>query len=80
VPVDVLLLLALAGSKHSIPVLISGRAAVMRSPTGSGKMLAYLAPMVHSLAAKRLILSGSFLGAVFPTGPEAQHTGADQWA
>lgn len=37
--------------KHSIPVLLSGRDALVRSPTGSGKTLAYLAPMVHALAA-----------------------------
>lgn len=36
--------------KHSIPVLLSGRDALVRSPTGSGKTLAYLAPLVHSLA------------------------------
>lgn len=36
--------------KQSIPVLLSGRDALVRSPTGSGKTLAYLAPMVHSLA------------------------------
>ncbi|KAF8071155.1 RH17 [Scenedesmus sp. PABB004] len=36
----------------AIPVLLSGRDALVRSPTGSGKTLAYLAPIVQALAAR----------------------------
>ncbi|KAL4623305.1 putative ATP-dependent RNA helicase DDX31 [Arapaima gigas] len=37
--------------KQTIPVLLAGRDAVVRSQTGSGKTLAYGIPLVHSLQA-----------------------------
>jgi superfamily II DNA/RNA helicase len=66
----VLLFSPLQVQKHSIPVLISGRDALVRSPTGSGKTLAYLAPMVHSLAARQPKISradGTFAVVLVPT-------------
>jgi hypothetical protein len=56
--------------KQSIPVLLSGRDALVRSPTGSGKTLAYLAPMVHSLAGAQPRISradGTFAVVLVPT-------------
>lgn len=64
--------------KHSIPVLISGRDALVRSPTGSGKTLAYLAPMVHSLAARQPKISradGTFAVVLVPTRELAVQVG-----
>lgn len=39
--------------KQSIPVLLEGRDALVRSQTGSGKTLAYCIPMVQSLQATK---------------------------
>lgn len=35
--------------QEAIPMLLSGRDALVKAPTGSGKTLAYLVPMIHDL-------------------------------
>ncbi|KAL4427451.1 hypothetical protein ABPG77_000740 [Micractinium sp. CCAP 211/92] len=45
--------------QQTIPVLLSKRDALVNAPTGSGKTLSYLAPIVHDLAAQQPPLSRS---------------------
>eukprot|EP00878_Enallax_costatus_P019102 GHUV01020141.1.p1 GENE.GHUV01020141.1~~GHUV01020141.1.p1 ORF type:complete len:349 (+),score=114.04 GHUV01020141.1:121-1047(+) len=48
-----------AVQQQSIPVLLAGRDACVRSPTGSGKTLCYLAPIIHSLQSRTPRISRS---------------------
>jgi superfamily II DNA or RNA helicase len=41
-----------AVQKQALPCLLSGQDLMMRAPTGTGKTLAYLAPIVDGLAAQ----------------------------
>ncbi|XP_034451465.1 probable ATP-dependent RNA helicase DDX31 isoform X1 [Hippoglossus hippoglossus] len=63
--------------KQTIPVLLSGRDAVVRSQTGSGKTLSYAVPLVHSLQLVRPKLSrsdGPLAVVIVPTRELAQQT------
>lgn len=42
-----------AVQQQTIPLLLRGRDACVRSPTGSGKTLCYLAPLIHTLQVGR---------------------------
>ncbi|XP_044051713.1 probable ATP-dependent RNA helicase DDX31 isoform X2 [Siniperca chuatsi] len=63
--------------KQTIPVLLSGRDAVVRSQTGSGKTLSYAVPLVQSLQAVRPKVSrsdGPLAVIIVPTRELAQQT------
>uniref|UniRef100_A0A8D3C9W6 ATP-dependent RNA helicase n=1 Tax=Scophthalmus maximus TaxID=52904 RepID=A0A8D3C9W6_SCOMX len=63
--------------KQTIPVLRSGRDAVVRSQTGSGKTLSYAVPLVHSLQSVRPKISrsdGPLAVIIVPTRELAQQT------
>ncbi|KAF7642375.1 hypothetical protein LDENG_00259020 [Lucifuga dentata] len=63
--------------KQTIPVLLSGRDAVVQSQTGSGKTLSYSVPVIQSLQALRPKLSrsdGPLAVVVVPTRELAQQT------
>uniref|UniRef100_UPI0037E960E5 ATP-dependent DNA helicase DDX31 n=1 Tax=Semicossyphus pulcher TaxID=241346 RepID=UPI0037E960E5 len=63
--------------KQTIPVLLSGRDAVVRSQTGSGKTLSYAVPVVQSLQAVRPKISrsdGPLAVVIVPTRELAQQT------
>ncbi|XP_062237600.1 probable ATP-dependent RNA helicase DDX31 [Platichthys flesus] len=63
--------------KQTIPVLLSGRDAVVRSQTGSGKTLSYAVPLVHSLQLVRPKVSrsdGPMAVIIVPTRELAQQT------
>ncbi|XP_069379277.1 ATP-dependent DNA helicase DDX31 [Paralichthys olivaceus] len=63
--------------KQTIPVLLSGRDAVVRSQTGSGKTLSYAVPLVQSLQLVRPKVSrsdGPLAVVIVPTRELAQQT------
>ncbi|XP_074495856.1 ATP-dependent DNA helicase DDX31 [Sebastes fasciatus] len=63
--------------KQTIPVLLSGRDAVVRSQTGSGKTLSYAVPIVQSLQAVQQKISrsdGPLAVIIVPTRELAQQT------
>ncbi|XP_033989630.1 probable ATP-dependent RNA helicase DDX31 [Trematomus bernacchii] len=63
--------------KQTMPVLLSGRDAVIRSQTGSGKTLAYAVPVVQSLQALQQKVSrsdGPLAVIIVPTRELAQQT------
>ncbi|XP_068617070.1 ATP-dependent DNA helicase DDX31 [Brachionichthys hirsutus] len=63
--------------KQTIPVLLSGRDAVVRSQTGSGKTLSYAIPVVQSLQALQPKVSrsdGPLAVVIVPTRELAQQT------
>uniref|UniRef100_A0A8C4DMI8 ATP-dependent RNA helicase n=1 Tax=Dicentrarchus labrax TaxID=13489 RepID=A0A8C4DMI8_DICLA len=63
--------------KQTIPVLLSGRDAVVRSQTGSGKTLSYAIPVVQSLQAVQQKVSrsdGPLAVVIVPTRELAQQT------
>ncbi|XP_041642362.1 probable ATP-dependent RNA helicase DDX31 [Cheilinus undulatus] len=63
--------------KQTIPVLLSGRDAVVRSQTGSGKTLSYAVPVVQSLQAVQPKVSrsdGPLAVVIVPTRELAQQT------
>ncbi|XP_041793365.1 probable ATP-dependent RNA helicase DDX31 isoform X2 [Chelmon rostratus] len=63
--------------KQTFPVLLSGRDAVVRSQTGSGKTLSYAVPMVQSLQAVQPKISrsdGPLAVVIVPTRELAQQT------
>ncbi|XP_060894146.1 probable ATP-dependent RNA helicase DDX31 [Labrus mixtus] len=63
--------------KQTIPVLLSGRDAVVRSQTGSGKTLSYAVPVVQSLQAVQPKISrsdGPLAVVIVPTRELAQQT------
>uniref|UniRef100_A0A8C2WS59 ATP-dependent RNA helicase n=1 Tax=Cyclopterus lumpus TaxID=8103 RepID=A0A8C2WS59_CYCLU len=63
--------------KQTIPVLLSGRDAVIRSQTGSGKTLSYAIPVVQSLQAVQQKVSrsdGPLAVVIVPTRELAQQT------
>ncbi|XP_068166756.1 ATP-dependent DNA helicase DDX31 [Antennarius striatus] len=63
--------------KQTIPVLLSGRDAVVRSQTGSGKTLSYAIPVIHSLQAlqpKVTRSDGPLAVVIVPTRELAQQT------
>ncbi|KAK5933156.1 hypothetical protein CgunFtcFv8_004805 [Champsocephalus gunnari] len=63
--------------KQTMPVLLSGRDAVVRSQTGSGKTLAYAVPVVQSLQALQQKVSrsdGPLAVVIVPTRELAQQT------
>ncbi|XP_076587685.1 ATP-dependent DNA helicase DDX31 isoform X2 [Chaetodon auriga] len=63
--------------KQTVPVLLSGRDAVVRSQTGSGKTLSYAVPVVQSLQAVRPKVSrsdGPLAVVIVPTRELAQQT------
>ena len=43
---------ATAVQQQAIPPLLAGKDLMMRAPTGTGKTIAYLAPIIHTLAAQ----------------------------
>ncbi|XP_070821325.1 ATP-dependent DNA helicase DDX31 isoform X1 [Chaetodon trifascialis] len=63
--------------KQTVPVLLAGRDAVVRSQTGSGKTLSYAVPMVQSLQAVQPKVSrsdGPLAVVIVPTRELAQQT------
>ncbi|XP_070760333.1 ATP-dependent DNA helicase DDX31 [Enoplosus armatus] len=63
--------------KQTVPALLSGRDAVVRSQTGSGKTLSYAVPVVQSLQAVRPKVSrsdGPLAVVIVPTRELAQQT------
>lgn len=63
--------------KQTVPVLLAGRDAVVRSQTGSGKTLSYAVPVVQSLQAVRPKISradGPLALVIVPTRELAQQT------
>ncbi|XP_077942632.1 ATP-dependent DNA helicase DDX31 isoform X3 [Gasterosteus aculeatus] len=63
--------------KRTIPVLLSGRDAVVRSQTGSGKTLSYAVPLVQSLQAAQQKVKrsdGPLAVVIVPTRELAQQT------